>query len=309
MGRVRADRGDGELSGAAAMPQRGATGASPRAALVGYSRGVGFTLIELLVVIAIIGILTAMIFPVFAKAREAARKSVCISNLKQLSLAMLMYLQDNDGGFVPADSPDMLRRWHGARRSTDDPFIAEWGPLWGYYGHGELKHCPSFSPADQEHGFDQGTGGYGYNAQYVGGTPVFVDEAEDLAAMCAPAKEFVLANPAETVMLTDTAFLDCEGYLFEYSFCEAPIGEAASAAVAPCVCLLNPSTHFRHNGRANVAFCDGHARSMPMVTAHSNGWCPSAWFAGYEVEAYTGEDYRKARLGFLGEDNSLYDRR
>jgi prepilin-type processing-associated H-X9-DG protein/prepilin-type N-terminal cleavage/methylation domain-containing protein len=275
---------------------------------MGRARRTGFTLIELLVVIAIIGILTAMIFPVFAKAREAARKSVCMSNLKQLSLAMLMYLQDNDSGFVPADSPDMLRRWHGARLATSDPFVAEWGPLWEYYAHEGLKHCPSFSPSDSDFGYDQGTGGYGYNAQYVGGTPVFVEDAADLAAMCTPAKEFVIADPARTVMLTDTAFLDCEGYLFEYSFCEPPIGEAASARM-PCTCNLNPSTHFRHNGRANVAFCDGHVQSMTMVTTHSNGWCPSSSLAGYEVEAYTAEDYEKARLGFLSEDNSLYDRR
>jgi len=56
----------------------------------------GFTLIELLVVIAIIGILAAMVFPVFARARESARKAVCLSNVKQLALAVQMYLNDYD---------------------------------------------------------------------------------------------------------------------------------------------------------------------------------------------------------------------
>jgi prepilin-type N-terminal cleavage/methylation domain-containing protein len=56
-----------------------------------------FTLIELLVVIAIIAILAAILFPVFAQAREKARQTSCISNVKQLSLGMLMYAQDNDG--------------------------------------------------------------------------------------------------------------------------------------------------------------------------------------------------------------------
>ncbi|MFB3879929.1 MAG: prepilin-type N-terminal cleavage/methylation domain-containing protein [Armatimonadota bacterium] len=271
----------------------------------------GFTLIELLVVIAIIGILAAMVFPVFARAREAARKATCLSNLKQLSLAMLMYADDNDGGYVPADSPDTLRRWHGARLSTDDPFTAEWGPLWSYYGSKGVKVCPSLSPADDDRSFgvgDRGTGGYGYNAQYVGGSPVWVDDEADLAAMCTPAKDFMIADPAQTVMLTDTAFLDCQGYLYEYSSCEAPVGEAASAHM-PCPCSLNPSTHFRHNGRANVAFCDGHVQSMAMVASQSNGWCPNEYYAGEPVEAYTAEDYEKARLGFLSEDNSLYDRR
>jgi prepilin-type N-terminal cleavage/methylation domain-containing protein/prepilin-type processing-associated H-X9-DG protein len=56
----------------------------------------GFTLIELLVVIAIIAILAAILFPVFARAREAARKATCLSNLKQVALACLMYAQDYD---------------------------------------------------------------------------------------------------------------------------------------------------------------------------------------------------------------------
>jgi prepilin-type processing-associated H-X9-DG protein len=245
-------------------------------------------------VIAIIGILTAMIFPVFAKAREKARQSVCMSNLKQLSLAMLMYTQDNDGGFVPAASADNLMRWHGVRASTDEPFQPEGGPLWTYYGHKQLKTCPSFSARNEDEGFEQGTGGYGYNEQYVGGSPAsWVNDA-----MYVPAKEYMIASLADTVMLTDTAFMDCEGYLFEYSFCEAPYFDFWGTPA-------DPSTHFRHTGRANVAFCDGHARSMTMAATHASGWCPY----GEGVTAYTDEDYQKGGLGFLSEDNSLYDRR
>lgn len=67
----------------------------------------GFTLIELLVVIAIIAILAAILFPVFARARENARRTSCLSNLKQMGLGMMMYVQDYDetypyGYYTPA---------------------------------------------------------------------------------------------------------------------------------------------------------------------------------------------------------------
>src|SRR6266852_6634787 len=64
-------------------------------------RYLGFTLIELLVVIAIIAILAAILFPVFAQAREAARKTTCLSNLKQLGIGWTMYTSDYDEQAVP----------------------------------------------------------------------------------------------------------------------------------------------------------------------------------------------------------------
>lgn len=93
----------------------------------------GFTLIELLVVIAIIAILAAILFPVFARAREAARKSSCSSNLKQIATGMLMYVQDYDevypacyaiqaGAGQPADGD--TQHWCWSMERVDSGYVA-----------------------------------------------------------------------------------------------------------------------------------------------------------------------------------------
>src|SRR5579871_2574094 len=103
----------------------------------------GFTLIELLVVIAIIAILAAILFPVFAKAREKARQTSCLSNLKQIGLAFLMYDQDYDETFPNAISNSnqaggcagQLDWWH---------LNGGWTILTNsYIKNGQIYRCPS----------------------------------------------------------------------------------------------------------------------------------------------------------------------
>jgi prepilin-type N-terminal cleavage/methylation domain-containing protein len=92
-------------------------------------RRAGFTLIELLVVIAIIAILAAILFPVFARAREAARKTSCLSNVKQLGLAAQMYKTDYDEAY-----PDSRQFWQDAAPNFPHEYgVAPYNPG-AYYG-------------------------------------------------------------------------------------------------------------------------------------------------------------------------------
>lgn len=95
----------------------------------------GFTLIELLVVIAIIAILAAILFPVFARARDAARKTQCVSNLKQLGTAILMYAQDYDECLVPVQTGTCQAADSFGWGDLIQPYAKNTGLLW----------CPSNS--------------------------------------------------------------------------------------------------------------------------------------------------------------------
>src|SRR3989442_15904431 len=85
------------------------------------SRKSGFTLIELLVVLAVITILTGILLPVFAQTREKARQTSCLSNCRQIGMAMMLYLQDNDDVLVPV----WMLGQPSAQASAFDPFARQ----------------------------------------------------------------------------------------------------------------------------------------------------------------------------------------
>src|SRR5712692_7854267 len=96
------------------------------------TRAGGFTLIELLVVIAIIAILAAILFPVFAQARDSARKATCQSNLKQFGAAFHMYASDYDGLFPNPGGRDVVgmtngAAWFSATRNTTTNAVTDSG--------------------------------------------------------------------------------------------------------------------------------------------------------------------------------------
>ena len=98
-------------------------------------RSIGFTLIELLVVIAIIAILAAILFPVFAKAREKARQASCQSNMKQLGLGFIQYIQDNDEKYPTA-----------TMGTNPNPFGHGWGyEIYPYVKSTGVYACPDDS--------------------------------------------------------------------------------------------------------------------------------------------------------------------
>ena len=220
----------------------------------------GLSLIELLVVISIIGLLAGMLLPALKQARECARAATCASNLRQMGLATQMYLDDYRRFFQfqqPVNGAgDML--WYFGLES---PYCPGCGPgtrhidltkakLHPYLRslHG-AEVCPSYnyhSPLWRQK-FDQITYGYGFNSYGLTSNNV----GKTLADLPDPARIICFADTAQVNTFQPPAS-SSHPMIEEWYYVTYKTTEPADV-------------HFRHNGRANVLFCDGHVDSMPMA--------------------------------------------
>jgi prepilin-type N-terminal cleavage/methylation domain-containing protein/prepilin-type processing-associated H-X9-DG protein len=208
-------------------------------------KSTGFTLIELLVVIAIIAILAAILFPVFAQARESARTSSCLSNMKQLGLAWNMYAQDYDETYPLSRAvgyPTSDDCAHGD--GTTFPYKIGWKALTlPYVKNHQLYRCPSNPNSDVlceegDKGFkisysSNGTVTWGWN----------------------PLKMARLNRPAETVMLLESTW-NCND-----------LGDWVARKEIPTACIWGKG-FYQHRGQGGIhnwAFFDGHAKAYKLL--------------------------------------------
>lgn len=277
----------------------------------------GFTLVELLVAIAIVAVLVSTLLPALGSARQAARGTVCLSNIRQLALANSVYAQDQRGYYVRAAEDIWTgfggrKRWHGERISPgvspnpeENRFNPSLSPLAKYFGpEGRVKRCPAFVDAVEDgsaNAFESGTGGYGYNNIYVGSRTDLHGNNANAAAASARVED--PAAPAATVLFADAAMLISSGssvYTIEYSFAEAPYIQSSPYPASPSGLRPTASIHFRHGRRCSVAWADGRASRMEQA----------ARWGGFPAYGLTPTDRYQNHFGWFDpNDNSLFDLR
>ncbi len=217
-------------------------------------RRTGFTLIELLVVIAIIAILAAILFPVFAKAREKARQASCLSNMKQQGLALMQYVQDYDEVF-----PDLL--------GLNGIWNADWTPASPYgvmyqlvpyiKSTGVLK-CPS----------RKGKIGYQVNAYHSQSIYGFYFNGWGMVPgrYSSPAALAEIVSPAAVVCIYDMASESDGGDMNEGWY-------AGWATDPPAATYMS----IPHSGGFEHVFADGHAKWFKITGCatiiNNGGWC------------------------------------
>ena len=236
----------------------------------------GFTLIELLVVIAIIAILAAILFPVFAQAREKARQSSCLSNCKQLGTGLMLYVDDYDETMPPMEDTSINRGTYNQEQLQNMypnypvaywPFkLTDWavggGDCWTwadcvfpYVKNLQMFICPSRKERL----------GYGYNGMLVGGyTHYDANPNSSFANQVGPACCCLanLKNTAELVFVSDNIQYGSSSYWV--SMTNAPVLAYQTAVTGD---YIQPN---RHNGGCNYTFCDGHAKHYKLHSGPSS---------------------------------------
>ncbi len=222
------------------------------------SRKRGFTLIELLVVIAIIAILAAILFPVFAKAREKARQISCVSNMKQIGLGILQYSQDYDelmpriGGAIGYPDGVQYMPWS----TFIAPYIKNGAGTTSTALTGNVFKCPSNPSTSTAYAGEQGA--YQYSCDYVtnynGSFNPSVNYAQGNGAFSNGADISIasIATPASLI-----ALLEGNG-----------TGAAKSGWNIDVTNSNFTNTIFAgHTATGNYLFCDGHVKSLrPFAT-------------------------------------------
>jgi prepilin-type N-terminal cleavage/methylation domain-containing protein/prepilin-type processing-associated H-X9-DG protein len=225
-----------------------------------FSSTRGFTLIELLIVISIIAILAAILFPVFARARENARRSSCQSNLKQIGLALLQYVGDYD------DS--MPRSFYGTAVDTTPTNYKWMDAVQPYVKSTQVFVCPSDAGAKYRYSGDVDPaspstdyGSYGQNGAYRdvndGRTPPRSSGLE-LVRLAQ------IVQPSQTLWVADCNNRQETNGSYGFSW-----ANAADAAINPPIRDVNGIRQLekiseRHLQTTNVLFCDGHVKAQKL---------------------------------------------
>jgi len=230
----------------------------------------GFTLIELLVVIAIISILASILFPVFARARENARRASCMSNLKQFGLAMMMYVQDYDETYPKAVSGGMDSSPPGGAQNLGGTNWSWQQLLYPYHKSLQIFYCPSGIniPVTGQHRDFITYGNYGANRLLI---PSFGD-ALKLSAVVAPANTYAIMDagtysvPPQVADPTSASVTVGNGNFIPGI---GTLGAACAAAAAPYDVLQSDCQSGRHLGGINMAFADGHVKWLKIDAVSS----------------------------------------
>lgn len=261
----------------------------------GHKRNAGFTLIELLIVIAILGILAAILFPVFSRVRENARRSSCQSNLKQMGLVFQMYVQDYDEKFpfpnsAPLGAGDIYTIEGFSFDSTAQRYPSWRSRIFPYIKGLEIYRCPS-SPrglaANQmspervpetgtryfpvSYGFNAGSGGSkigtAFDRQVVNGVNT---SAGEYPSNCALTRIIV---PAETILMYETSHINHANTNWNGSLDTATDTECPTASV-PLSSIHSSYWWAGHLGTANYLFVDGHVKAMRLEKSYAprNMW-------------------------------------